>query len=285
LPNYAVITNIEAEHLNFYKNEEKIISAFEEFCKRVKDILFYNGDDENIKKILQKLNLNKKISFGFSRHCDIFADNLKEYDLLTSFDCFSKGKKLGCIEISLFGRYNVANCLAAIGLCLELGVDFGDLQKSFRDYKGVARRGEIKRVDGIVVVEDYAHHPTEIKAILSASLSLKKNKNNRIISIFQPHRYSRTKFLWTDFANCFDGADIVVLTNIYSANEKPIKGISSEIIYQALKKKEGLSVVFLHKKEIVAYIKRIVFRGDVILVLGAGDIGNISEELVQIKIR
>ena len=283
-PTYAVITNIEPEHLNFYKSEQEIISAFEQFSKRVKQAIFYNGEDRNIKRALQKLDSSKKVNFGFSPENDIFAENIEENDLTTCFDCFFKREKLGRIEIPLLGRCNVANCLAAIAVCLHLDVDFKKLKESFKDYKGVARRGEIKRKDKILIIEDYAHHPTEIAAVISSYLSIKKNNGGKIISIFQPHRYTRTKFLSKNFGRCFDKSDIVILSDIYPASEEPIPGISSELILEAINEKEGPPTVLLPKNEIVDYLKGIVRGGDIVLILGAGDIGELSGELARMEV-
>ncbi len=283
-PTYAIITNIEPEHLNFYKSEQEIIFAFEQFSKRVKQTIFYNGEDRNIKRALQKLDSSKKVSFGFSPEDDIFAENIKENDLTTSFDCFLKREKLGRIEIPLLGKYNVANCLAAIAVCLHLGVDFKELRESFKNYKGVARRGEIKRRDKILLIEDYAHHPTEIAAVIYSYLAIKKNNGGRIISIFQPHRYTRTKFLSKNFGRCFDKSDIVILSDIYPASEEPIPGVSSELISEAINEKEGPPTVLLPKNEIADYVQGIVREGDIVLILGAGDIGEVSGELARMKV-
>lgn len=284
-PTYTVITNIESEHLNFYKNEQEIISAFEQFSQKTKKAIFYNGEDRNINRVLQKLDFSKKVSFGFSSEFDVFAENIKENGGTISFDCFFKKERLGQVEIPVLGRYNVANCLAAISVCLHLGVNFKTLQESFRNYKGVSRRGEIKRKDKIIVIEDYAHHPTEIAAVISAYPVIKKNKKNKIISIFQPHRYTRTKFLAKDFGRCFDKSDIIILSDIYPASEKPIPGICSKIILEAINKSNGPQTVLLHREKIVDYVQGIVQEGDVVLVLGAGDIGEITKDLVEMKIK
>ena len=227
---------------------------------------------------------SKKVSFGFLPENDIFAKNIQENGIVTSFDCFFKQEKLGRIEIPLLGRYNVANCLAAIGVSLHLGLDFKKLEESFRNYKGVARRGEIKRRDEILLVEDYAHHPTEIAAVISSYLPIKKNRGGRIITIFQPHRYTRTKSLAKDFGRCFEKVDLIILTDIYPASEKPIPGVSTDLISEAINEKEGPPTVLLPKDEIVDYLKEIVRKGDIVMVLGAGDIGEITKDLVEIEI-
>jgi len=283
-PTYAIITNIEPEHLNFYKSEEKIIAAFLQFSRKVKEVIFYNGEDRNTKRALEELESSKKVSFGFLPENDIFAKNIQENGIVTSFDCFFKQEKLGRIEIPLLGRYNVANCLAAIGVSLHLGLDFKKLEESFRNYKGVARRGEIKRRDEILLVEDYAHHPTEIAAVISSYLPVKKNRGGRIITIFQPHRYTRTKSLAKDFGRCFEKVDLIILTDIYPASEKPIPGVSTDLISEAINEKEGPPTVLLPKDEIVDYLKEIVRKGDIVMVLGAGDIGEITKDLVEIEI-
>ncbi|RKY39440.1 MAG: UDP-N-acetylmuramate--L-alanine ligase [Candidatus Omnitrophota bacterium] len=281
LPTYAVITNIDSEHLDFYGDKEKILSVFTQFLQRVKRIIFYNAQDENIERIISGLRSCQKVSFGLSEDCDLFASQIEEKGETTQFECIFKRKKLGRISIPLLGRHNVLNCLAGIAPCLELGVDFATLKRGLEEYRGVARRGEVKRREGIMVIEDYAHHPTELSAVISTYLSFKKR---RIISIFQPHRYTRTKFLFRKFGECFNNSDLVILTDIYPANEKPIKGVSSKMILEAIKEQDQVPAILLPKNQIVEYLRKTVREGDVVLVLGAGDIGEISRELVRMEV-
>ena len=183
-------------------------------------------------------------------------------------------------SLALGGRHNVSNSLAVIGLGLELGIDLKIIQKALLTYQGALRRLEVKfQNKKYLLLDDYAHHPSEIKATLAA---LRELKAKRKIGIFQPHRYSRTQLLLEDFAGSFDGLDILIITDIYPASEAPIPGVDAELLLNKIKERfPRKNVAYLPKDEIAAYIKQIILPGDLVITLGAGDIVKVSDVLAQ----
>jgi len=279
-PFYSIITNIDYEHVDHYKNWKNILSAFRKFFEKTKEdgVIFACADDENIKNILKTIN-RKNVSFGLGKDCDIFADEISSRNFTSKFKCIYNNKPLGEVILNIPGKHNISNSLAVIALGLELGIDFKRIKDSLALYKGVERRFQFKgEINNIKIVDDYGHHPTEIKATLEAARDLKPK---RLVVAFQPHRYSRTKFLMEEFIKSFDCADSLIITDIYSANEEPIPGVSAENIYNRLVQLNKKEVNFLPKKEIVGHLAKIAKPGDLIVTLGAGDIGKLSDELLQ----
>ncbi|MDP2912519.1 MAG: UDP-N-acetylmuramate--L-alanine ligase, partial [Candidatus Omnitrophota bacterium] len=277
-PLYAVLTNIEMEHVDHFKALGDTIFAYRSFINNLKKggVVFYNLDDQNIKALLRGFQGNRK-SFGFSKDADMHPIDVKMNGFDTSFRCVYKGRVLGEVKIKIPGIHNVLNAMAAILVGLELGKKFDDITDSIKDFSGAKRRFQLRmEKDGIMLIEDYAHHPTEIRAVLSACRNW---KNRRVIAVFQPHRYTRTKFFSSEFGRCFDGADKLILTDIYAASEKPIRGVSVKNIYDRVKA-EGFDDVKIIKKEAIAkFLMKIKKPGDMILILGAGDIKKVTEEL------
>ncbi|MFH1655108.1 MAG: UDP-N-acetylmuramate--L-alanine ligase [Candidatus Omnitrophota bacterium] len=279
-PFYSVVTNIDFEHVDHYKNWDNILNAFRKFFEQTKKdgMIFACGDDENIKNILRGKE-RKYISFGLSKDCDIYADEILLEDFSSKFKCVYKDNLMGEITLNIPGRHNISNCLAAIALGLKLGIDFKKIKDCLALYKGVERRFQFKgEISNIKIVDDYGHHPTEIKATLEAARALKPK---RLVVAFQPHRYSRTKFLFEEFLKSFDYADSLIITDIYSANEKPIPGVSAKNMYDSLSQQNKKDVNFLSKEKIVQHLVKTSRPGDLIITLGAGDIGDLSDELLQ----
>jgi UDP-N-acetylmuramate--alanine ligase len=271
MPVIAVVTNIDTDHMDHYKSFDELKNAF---LKYINNVPFYGysvlcKDDKVISEMLPVIE-RPYVTYGFSESADIFAGNAEYYDSKTSFDCYYNKKKIGVIETSLLGAHNVQNALAVIGVSLELGIDFNTVKEALKEFRGVGRRIEkIGEQNGILVLDDYGHHPTEIKATLKAIRSM----GRRIIVIFQPHRYSRTQLLANDFGSAFTDADYVILTEIYSAGEEPITGVTSELIRDSIEKQNGKKVNIIHElKDIPGAVLKIAEKGDVILTLGAGDI-------------
>jgi UDP-N-acetylmuramate--alanine ligase len=217
--------------------------------------------------------------------------------LSCEFNCFHKNKftlpffqtesksgaksgLIGKFYLALGGAHNISNALAVIAMGLELGIDLEVIKKALANYKGVGRRIEIKFQDKeLIVIDDYAHHPTEIKATLSAIRNLKFKKT---IVVFQPHRYTRTKLLLDEFAKCFDLADEVVITDIYPAGEPPLEGVTAERMKDKIKEHSpAKKIVFVPKDDIINYVIKAAGSGDLIITLGAGDITKICDELVE----
>jgi len=280
-PKYSIITNIDREHLDYYKDFDKEVDAFREFLGRTQEngCVFGCNDDPVIKKLLQGYK-NRYVLFGLEKSAQIYPGNIKLNNLTSEFDCFKSGKSLGRFHLALGGLHNISNALSVIALGLELGVGLEVIKSTLANYKGAKRRLETKfDARGILVVDDYAHHPTEIRATLAAAKNLKKE---RIIAVFQPHRYSRTKLLLDEFGASFDSADYVIITDIYPASEPPIEGLSGRSVHDKIKEyASGKTVKFLPKAEIIEHVLKIIKPNDLVITLGAGDIVRVSDELAE----
>jgi len=280
-PTHSVITNIDYEHLDYYKEFKNAISAFKEFInKTVKNgCVFACCDDKNLKSLFKDYR-NRYILFGLGPDADISAKNIKINGLSSEFDCFYRNKLVDRFTLMLGGKHNISNALSVIALGLELKIDPQIIKNALLNYKGAQRRLEIKFDNqDYLIIDDYAHHPTEIQATLEAVKNLKKKK---IIAVFEPHRYSRTRLLWEEFARSFNLADEVIVTDIYSAGELPTQGITAPRLSNRIKENNPRKpVTFLPKQEITDYILRNIQPGDLVITLGAGDITKISDEMVS----
>ena len=281
-PKYSIITNIDREHLDYYKEFKNAVQAFRKFIKRTdKDgCLFYCLDDPNLRKIISG-SKKKAVSFGLGARARIHPGNIVLEGLTCEFDCYENNKFLERFALSLGGRHNICNCLSVIALGRELGIELGVIKKALNDYQGSRRRLEVK-LGGpqISVIDDYAHHPTEIKATLLAAKNL---AHKRMIGVFQPHRYSRTKLLLNEFCASFDSLDCLIITDIYPAGEQPEQGVDARLIFEKIKKRKTAprEVYFVPKQELVDYVSGFKKDGDLILTLGAGDITKVCDELVE----
>ena len=280
-PAYSIVTNIDREHLDFYGTFENELKAFGDFINKTSraGVLFACYDDPCLREIFLKYD-GKRRSFGLNPAADIRAEQISFDGLSSRFDCFMLNKFVARFSLALGGRHNVSNSLAVIGLGLELGIDLKIIQKALLTYQGALRRLEVKfQNKKYLLLDDYAHHPSEIKATLAA---LRELKAKRKIGIFQPHRYSRTQLLLEDFAGSFDGLDILIITDIYPASEAPIPGVDAELLLNKIKERfPRKNVAYLPKDEIAAYIKQIILPGDLVITLGAGDIVKVSDVLAQ----
>jgi len=279
-PLYSVSTNIDKEHMDFYDNMDNVMKAYTEFIGNTREegCVFACADDKNLREILK--NSDKKIiSYGISKNADVRAEKVELMGLEGArFDLVYKNKLLGKVTLSIMGIHNILNTLAAIGVAMELGIDFSFIQKTIRDFKGADRRFNVARLESdILVIDDYAHHPTEIEATLKTL----EDSGKRIIAVFQPHRYSRTKYLKKQFGNCFDLADHLVITDIYSAHEKPIDGVSGEDLCENVKKCGHKNAHFILKDDIIGHLKEVARPKDAIFILGAGDIGELPETIAK----
>lgn len=277
-PVYAVITNVEMEHLDHFRDLDHIKKSYRAFIDNTRNggVVFYNNDDPNCREILKGYE-GKALSFGFFESADMHPVDIEMDHFNTSFTCVYKKKVLGKVELNIPGAHNVLNALAAILVGLNIGLKFEEISKAIKNFSGAKRRFELRAdVNGVMLIDDYAHHPTEIRAVLDACRNW---KNKRLITIFQPHRYTRTKFLASEFGRCFKGVDKLILTDIYAASEKPIKGVSIRNIYDKAKA-NGINDVTIVKKERIAdYVKTIKKHGDMIVVLGAGNIRKVCDDI------
>jgi UDP-N-acetylmuramate--alanine ligase len=263
----AVILNIDNDHLEYFKNIDNIKKSFKKFCEKTKNTVIYNGDDINTKDCV--LNLKKEsISFGFSKENCFYAENLVLKDgLHYSFDVFKKGELiLKDVELFVPGRHNVLNALACIVVCLKNGVNKTDIKQGLKQFKGAGRRFEVVgKINGITVMDDYAHHPKEIYVTL---LALKKFSYKKIWVIHQPFTFSRTAMLKEDFKKALSLADRVIITDILGSREKNDMNISSKVLVDIM---PG-SIYCPTQEEAADYILKHAEKGDVVITMGCGDI-------------
>lgn len=280
-PRYSIITNIDREHLDYYHNFDNELDAFKSFIERTQKggCVFACFDDPNLLNILS-IYKGKHLSFGLNSGADISAKNISFTGLLSDFDCYFKDKFVSRFHLALGGKHNISNSLAVIGLGMELGIDLECIRRTLRGYKGAHRRLETKfKSDKYLVIDDYAHHPSEIKATLAAIANLKAGRK---IVIFQPHRYTRTQLLLNDFAKSFDQSDYLIITDIYAASEQPIEGVAAQKLIEKIKEHaEDKEVLYLPKEDILNHILGIIRENDLVITLGAGDIVKVSDALAE----
>ena len=280
-PFIAVLTNIDAEHLDQYKGVEDIQKDFITFANKVP---FYCPiilclDDPHLQGIIPRLE-RRLITYGFSTQSDIYARDLSFSGFTSRATLHYKGRTLGQLNLNVPGKHMISNAMAAVAVGLDLDVPPNLILEALESYNGTGRRFELKgEPGGVMVVEDYGHHPTEIKATLDGA---KRGWERRLVAVFQPHRYTRTFHLIDEFARAFNQADVLVLTEIYPAGETPIPGVSGKALFDEV-------VRFGHKNvhfepdpaAIPAYLETTVQAGDIVIVLGAGNINRIIPELLR----
>lgn len=277
-PKYSVITNIDFEHIDYFRDWAGILRAYTQFIGRTArdGLLVACGDDGNLRGMLAQSPCPVR-TYGFGPDNDLTAQNIVLDANGGQFDCLANGKPLGTIRLQIPGKHNVANALACVALGLHLAIDWNVIRESLGEYTSVQRRFQIKaNSGGILVVDDYAHHPTEIKATLAAAWQMGRK---RVIAIFQPHRYTRVQSLWDEMAKSFYGIDYLILTDIYAASEKPIAGITSAKLKERIEQENPCPVVYLDKKDVLRHVVDRAAPGDLIIVLGAGDITYVADEL------
>ncbi|MBN2589487.1 MAG: UDP-N-acetylmuramate--L-alanine ligase [Sedimentisphaerales bacterium] len=284
-PKIACLLNIEPDHLDYYKDLDDIIEAFSNFAHGTKPggMIIANGEDENVKKILKSFdsNINFK-TFGLDKNCDFYADNLSIENGLYAFDIYERGQFLGRAMISLPGKHNVYNALAVTAIAVNLGLEPKKVIELLGGFTGMDRRLMLKgQFDGITVLDDYAHHPTEIMASLAAI----RDRYNpaRLWCIFQPHQYSRTRFLLDDFTESFKLADLTIVPEIYFVRDslEMKQQINAQMLVERIKS-AGSEALFIDGfGAICDYIKSNARPGDVIVTMGAGDIWKVADEYIQ----
>ncbi len=284
-PKTAAILNIEQDHLDYYEDENEIIEAFCCFADGIRKdgSLIVDGHDRNIAKVIANLKVLKKaLTFGFSTGYDFAAQNINISGGLTEFDFFHKGKFAGKAKIQLPGEHNVRNALAVIACAVDIGMETSQILDLLGEFSGIERRLMLKgRCRGITVMDDYAHHPTEIRASLRAIRQYYEPK--RIVCVFQPHQYSRTRFLLDDFAESFAMADITVLPEIYFVRDT--EAGKREVNSQKLVDKicnNGSEAFFVNSFEgICRYLRENIRPDDLVVTMGAGDIWKVADEYLQ----
>jgi len=281
-PSMVVITNIDLEHLDIYEDLDDIRNAFLEFANKVP---FYGAvilclDDENVRGILPGIK-RRTLTYGYTPQARLRPATVVTNQMYSEFDVVFDKQKLGRVRIMAPGEHNVRNALAAIALGLELNMSFEAIQKGLEQFSGVFRRFQIKYHEhDIIVVDDYAHHPTEVQATLNAAR--KGWPDKRIIAVFQPHLYSRTQQLCEEFGSSFFDADVLVVTDIYPSREKPIEGVTGQLISDTAKDLGHQHVLFTGEKTTLPQtLKELVKPGDIVITMGAGDVYKFGEQFVD----
>jgi UDP-N-acetylmuramate--alanine ligase len=280
-PFIAVLTNIDEEHLDQYQSLDDIKRTFVNFANKVP---FYCPvilclDDPNLQSIIPEIE-RKIITYGLSGEPDIFARDFAFDGFRSSSVVHHKGKKLGNLNLQVPGSHNISNAMAATAVGLDLGMAPATILQALGGYTGTGRRFELRKtVDDMMIIEDYAHHPTEIKATLEAA---RRGWTRRVVAVFQPHRYTRLSKLMTQFATSFDQADVLIVTEIYPAGEDPIAGVSGRALFDEIKRLGHKNVRFeADIRQVPALLEKIAAPNDMLIILGAGNINRIIPDVIS----
>ncbi len=280
IPTIAVITNIEPEHLECYRDYADLQDAFVAFGNKVP---FYGKvfaclDDEGVRQVLPRFE-KIVVTYGFTAQADVVATGIRFNNRQTHFTAMVYGKPIGEVTLQVPGHHNIRNALAAIAVAIDLEIPFPMIQQALQQFRGVHRRFEIRgEWNSLMLVDDYAHHPTEIQATLQAA----KNgwPHRRVVAIFQPHLFSRTQQFYKEFAAAFLNADVLVVLDVFPAREKPIPGVSGQLIRDAAESLGHKNVHFLPEREqIVSFLQSVVQKGDLLMTIGAGDVWKVNRML------
>lgn len=280
-PMYMVITNVEADHLDYYGTFDNVLKVFDQFMKQrsLEGESFICGEDDKLCRIARESGMSY-VSYGIFPGNRVTAQHVRLGSMTSLFDVCIDGEKKGTVTLRIPGEHNVRNAIAAFAVADHIGVTADKIIKSLAGFSGVQRRfQQIGVAKGAEVVDDYAHHPTEVMNTLKAA---RNGTWRRIIAVFQPHRFSRTHYFHEEFGRAFTYADIAVITEVYGAGETPIPGVSAKLIVESvLQNDPARKVVYLpHKSEIKDYLNSEMRDGDLVLMMGAGDIGALGFELV-----
>jgi UDP-N-acetylmuramate--alanine ligase len=278
----AVVTGIDREHMEAYRDMSDLEAAFVDFVNKVP---FYGAsvlclDEERVQDILPRVR-RRHVTYGFSAQADISAEDVRLEGTGSRFRLRVQGETAGEVHLRIPGRVSVLNCLAAVGIGRELGLSFGDIRSGLESFSGVDRRFQVKAdAGGIVVIDDYGHHPTEIRATLATA---KDAFGRRTVVVFQPHRFSRVHALFEDFCRAFHQADVLVVTEIYPAGEDPIAGVSGEKLAEGIKDHGHRRVSFVADlDDVPEAIEGVLEEGDLVITLGAGSVTALSDELAEV---
>ncbi|MBW2608996.1 MAG: UDP-N-acetylmuramate--L-alanine ligase [Deltaproteobacteria bacterium] len=281
-PTIAVVTNIDLEHVDFYEDMNAIRSTFTDFINKIP---FYGTailcmDNEEIQNIIPRLK-KRYITYGMSSQADIRARDINGSRYEADFEVTFHNRSLGRVVVAMPGIHNVLNALAAISVGIELEIGMEDIRRGLKNLGGLERRFQIKgEKGGVLVIDDYGHHPTEISAVLETAKKCWPKK--RLVVVFQPHRYTRTKALFERFVICFNQADILIVAPIYPAGEEPIEGVDAEWLFKGIRGHGHREVMLCRKREkVLSLLADIVKPGDMVMTLGAGDIHRVGDELLE----
>jgi UDP-N-acetylmuramate--alanine ligase len=284
-PKIGCILNIEQDHLDYYQDEDQIVEAFCDFALGVKPegLLVANGADSNVATVIERLQPDLRCeTFGLDKDCNFYADNIVLNDGFYTFDVYHNGKFLGPARNSLPGTHNILNALAVVAMAINIGLEASQILALLPNFTGIDRRLMLKaRVGQITVIDDYAHHPTEIRASLAAIRERYEPK--RIFCVFQPHQYSRTRFLLNDFSESFKLADVTIVPEIYFVRDSQAakKEINSQMLVDKIQS-NGTKALFIDGFDrICEYLKQNVTAGDLVVTMGAGDIWKVADEFIS----
>jgi UDP-N-acetylmuramate--alanine ligase len=282
-PTIAVLTTLETDHLDCYRDLEDIKNAFVQFAQKVP---FYGFivlclDEPALLDIMPQLSKKKIVTYGLNPQADVQAVDIRHKENSSIYTLIRDGKELGTVALQVPGKHNVQNSLGAIAVGLELGIPFPTIKAGIEKFAGVYRRWEKKgEAKGITVYDDYAHHPTECRATLAGA---KAGWRRRVVCVFQPHLYSRTRDFYEDFGKSFLLSDVLVVTDVYPAREEPIQGITGELIVNAAKQFGHKEVHYVRDKtQIPAFLKTVAKQGDIVITMGAGDIWKYGEQFLEL---
>jgi UDP-N-acetylmuramate--alanine ligase len=282
LPTIAVVTNIDPEHLDYYGTMDRVRDAYLSFINRVPfyGVAILGIDSPNVRALMPAAR-KLVLTYGEAADADLRAERIEIDGLSTSFEVVHKGEHLGRITLPTPGRHVALNSLAAVAVALELRIPFATAAAALRKFGGISRRFEIKGEGaGRIVLDDYAHHPQEVRATLAAARAAFRR---RVVAVFQPHRFTRLRDLFDEFIGAFDDADVLYLAEVYSAGEEPIAGVTSRRLYEALRARGHVEVHYLGDQSNPA--RRVAadsLPGDVIATLGAGDVYRIGENILEL---
>jgi UDP-N-acetylmuramate--alanine ligase len=281
-PTIAVVTTIDAEHLDHYGNLDAIRDAFVAFVNRVP---FYGSavlclDEPNIQRLIPRIE-KRIVTYGLESGADLVARRVRLTGMTSRFEVFHRLSLLGELKLQIPGRHNVLNALAAVGVGLDLEIPFAAIEKALAAFSGVQRRFQVLgSAGGVTVVDDYGHHPAEIRATLAAA---KAAFERRVVTVFQPHRYTRTLHLREEFLTAFNLADVLIVMDIYAAGEAAIPGVTAEDLAAGIRAHGHRDVTYLgnDRTRVVEHLAEIVRRGDLVITLGAGDVSQLGPELLK----
>ncbi len=280
-PVIAVVTNIDSEHLDYYGSVEALENAFVEFanCVPFWGLTVVCVDHPGVQRILPRLTRRFE-TYGFTSQADLCASGIEASGYGMRFDVKHRGEVLGPVELPLPGRHNAANALAAISVALELEVAFDTVASALAGFGGIERRFERKgEAAGVIVIDDYGHHPAEVRATLAAARAVHPG---RIVAVFQPHRYTRTRDCFDEFSTAWNDADLLVVTEVYAAGEEKIPGVDGKLLADAIRAHGHRNVRFVAElDEIVAGLPESLLAGDLLITLGAGSISSLGPRLLD----
>jgi UDP-N-acetylmuramate--alanine ligase len=282
-PTIAVVTTVDAEHLDYYPDLDAIVAAFLAFANKVP---FYGAvvvclDDPNLQRMIPRMMDKRVVTYGLEAGAAVTARRLQFVEMRSTFEVAHRGVSLGTMTLQIPGRHNVLNALAATAVALDLEMPFPKIQTALAGFAGVQRRFQVRgTARDVLVVDDYGHHPAEIRATLAAA---KAGFDRRVITVFQPHRYSRTQHLRDDFLTAFYQSDVLIVMDIYAAGEAPIPGVHPRDLADGIAAHGHREVLYLgsDRAAIIDYLCESTRAGDLVLTLGAGDVGQLGGELLQ----